>query len=55
MCIVNHVEMARVTGVPLAYLLQRGQQVKVMGVVITPLDPLMISLMERRAVQWEWK
>ncbi|VEL30612.1 unnamed protein product [Protopolystoma xenopodis] len=29
MCIVNHVEMARVTGVPITYLLTRGQQIKV--------------------------
>ena len=29
MCIINHMEMARVTGVPLSYLLTRGQQVKV--------------------------
>lgn len=29
MCIVNNIEMARVTGVPLTYLLTRGQQVKV--------------------------
>ncbi len=38
MCIVNYIEMARVTGVPLAYLLQRGQQVKV-GAVIASFDP----------------
>ncbi|RWS23196.1 DNA polymerase delta catalytic subunit-like protein [Leptotrombidium deliense] len=29
MCIINYMEMARVTGVPLNYLLTRGQQVKV--------------------------
>lgn len=29
MCVVNQVEMARVTGVPFTYLLTRGQQVKV--------------------------
>ncbi|XP_068785695.1 DNA polymerase delta catalytic subunit-like, partial [Struthio camelus] len=31
MCVVNYVEMARVTGVPLSYLLVRGQQVKVVS------------------------
>ena len=31
MCIINYVEMARVTGVPLSYLLTRGQQIKVMS------------------------
>ena len=33
MCLINYIEMARVTGVPLSYLLTRGQQIKV-----TPLD-----------------
>jgi hypothetical protein len=31
MVLVNNVEMARVTGVPLGYLLTRGQQVKVVS------------------------
>ena len=31
MSIINYVEMARVTGVPLDFLLSRGQQVKVMS------------------------
>jgi DNA polymerase delta subunit 1 len=31
MCIVNYMEMARVTGVPLACLLTRGQQIKVVS------------------------
>lgn len=31
MCIINHMEMARVTGVPLGYLLTRGQQIKVVS------------------------
>ena len=30
MCLINYVEMARVCGVPLSYLLTRGQQIKVM-------------------------
>ena len=29
MIVINYIEMARVTGVPLSYLLSRGQQVKV--------------------------
>lgn len=29
MVLVNHVEMARVSGVPLPFLLSRGQQIKV--------------------------
>ncbi|XP_023214577.1 DNA polymerase delta catalytic subunit-like [Centruroides sculpturatus] len=31
MCIINYMEMARVTGVPLSYLLTRGQQIKVVS------------------------
>ena len=31
LCIINYTEMARVTGVPLSYLLTRGQQIKVMS------------------------
>ncbi|KAI8435154.1 hypothetical protein MSG28_003528 [Choristoneura fumiferana] len=31
MCIINHMEMARVTGVPLLCLLTRGQQIKVVS------------------------
>ena len=31
MCVINYMEMARVTGVPLSYLLSRGQQVKVIS------------------------
>ena len=31
MCIINYMEMARVTGVPLGYLLTRGQQIKVIS------------------------
>ncbi|XP_005098812.2 DNA polymerase delta catalytic subunit [Aplysia californica] len=31
MCVINYMEMARVTGVPLPFLLSRGQQVKVMS------------------------
>eukprot|EP00118_Oscarella_pearsei_P010957 m.70078 g.70078 ORF g.70078 m.70078 type:complete len:1078 (+) comp35658_c0_seq2:34-3267(+) len=31
MCVINYMEMARVTGVPLSYLLTRGQQIKVIS------------------------
>ena len=31
MCIINYMEMARVTGVPLNYLLTRGQEIKVVS------------------------
>lgn len=31
MCLVNYIEMARVTGVPFNYLLSRGQQIKVVS------------------------
>lgn len=31
MCVVNYIEMARVTGVPFDYLLTRGQQIKVVS------------------------
>ncbi len=31
MCLINYMEMARVTGVPLNYLLSRGQQIKVVS------------------------
>eukprot|EP01098_Paradermamoeba_levis_P015839 TRINITY_DN8274_c0_g2_i1.p1 TRINITY_DN8274_c0_g2~~TRINITY_DN8274_c0_g2_i1.p1 ORF type:complete len:1057 (+),score=317.15 TRINITY_DN8274_c0_g2_i1:150-3320(+) len=31
MCLINYIEMARVTGVPFDYLLSRGQQIKVVS------------------------
>ncbi|CAG8460463.1 9538_t:CDS:10 [Cetraspora pellucida] len=31
MCLINYLEMARVTGVPFSYLLSRGQQIKVIS------------------------
>jgi hypothetical protein len=31
MCLVNYIEMARVTGVPFNYLLSRGQSIKVLS------------------------
>ena len=38
--IVNHVEMARVTGVPLDFLLSRGQQIKVLSMLYRKCGPL---------------
>merc|ERR1712001_373283 len=34
MCIINYMEMARVTGVPLSYLQTRGQQIKVVSILL---------------------
>ena len=34
MCLINYMEMARVTGVPLGYLLTRGQQIKVISQIL---------------------
>ena len=31
MCVINYMEMSRVTGVPFSYLLSRGQQIKVVS------------------------
>ena len=34
MCVINYMEMARVTGVPLSYLQTRGQQIKVIALLL---------------------
>lgn len=34
MCLINYMEMARVTGVPLGFLLTRGQQIKVVSQIL---------------------
>lgn len=34
MCIINYIEMARVTGVPISYLLNRGQQVRIFSLLL---------------------
>ena len=34
MCLINYVEMSRVCGVPLSYLLTRGQQIKVIIIIM---------------------
>ena len=40
MVVINHIEMARVTGVPLDFLLTRGQQIKVMSMLLRKARPL---------------
>jgi DNA polymerase delta subunit 1 len=40
MVIINHIEMSRVTGVPLDYLLSRGQQIKVVSMLLRKCKPL---------------
>ena len=44
MSVINYMEMARVTGVPLNYLLTRGQQIKVVRFLVYT------ELIELRAV-----
>lgn len=44
MKVVNYVEMARVVGVPLSYLLTRGQQVRVMSMLYRKCGPLGLVL-----------
>ena len=41
---INYTEMARVTGVPLSYLLTRGQQIKVMSQLYRKVRPLGLLL-----------
>jgi DNA polymerase delta subunit 1 len=50
MVLVNHVEMARVTGVPLNYLLTRGQQIKVVSMIYREAmkHNLIVPTIERR-------
>ena len=40
MVMVNHIEMARVTGVPLDFLLSRGQQIKVLSMLFRKCRPI---------------
>jgi DNA polymerase delta subunit 1 len=46
---VNHIEMARVTGVPLDFLMSRGQQIKVLSMLYRKCGPLnlIIPAMQR--------
>ncbi|XP_068250688.1 DNA polymerase delta catalytic subunit-like [Palaemon carinicauda] len=34
MCVVNYIEMARVTGIPLSYVINRGQQIKIFSQIL---------------------
>ena len=43
MSIINYMEMARVTGVPLTYLLSRGQQIKVISQLLRQVRSLAIN------------
>ena len=44
MCLINYMEMARVTGVPLSYLLSRGQQIKVVSQLLRKVGALSHTL-----------
>ena len=45
MCIINYMEMARVTGVPLSYLLSRGQQIKVISQLLRKVQFFFLNLL----------
>ena len=49
MSLVNYIEMARVTGVPIGYLLTRGQQIKVLSCLYRAANPedIIIPVKER--------
>jgi DNA polymerase delta subunit 1 len=44
MCVINYMEMARVTGVPLQFLLTRGQQIKVVSQLLRKVCKLIIII-----------
>ena len=44
MSLTNYMEMARVTGVPLSYLLTRGQQIKVVSQLLRKVVDAMVVL-----------
>ena len=44
MCVINYMEMARVTGVPLNYLLPRGQQIKVISQLLRKVSPYVAGI-----------
>jgi DNA polymerase delta subunit 1 len=54
MCVINYMEMARVTGVPFNYLLTRGQQIKVVSQLYRKAmtEDLLIPAM---AVEGKWQ
>jgi len=51
MVIINHIEMARVTGVPLDFLLTRGQQIKVVSMLYRKCRPkgLLVPSLQKQA------
>lgn len=51
MSLVNYIEMARVTGVPLGYLLTRGQQVKVLSCLYRAANPLDVVIPSKKRVE----
>lgn len=52
MCIINYMEMARVTGVSLSSLLTRGQQIKVVSQLLRKVNVTMLSWYCRICI-WE--
>ena len=48
MCMINYMEMARVTGVPLSYLLSRGQQIKVVSQLLRKVNIGKSDLLKKR-------
>eukprot|EP00094_Tigriopus_californicus_P004597 TCALIF_04428-PA protein Name:"Similar to DNApol-delta DNA polymerase delta catalytic subunit (Drosophila melanogaster)" AED:0.10 eAED:0.10 QI:25/0.84/0.85/1/1/1/14/14/1086 len=51
MCVINYMEMARVTGVPLSYLQTRGQQIKVRKTTILSQPLPVISQLIRKTME----
>ena len=43
MCVINYMEMSRVTGVPFSYLLSRGQQIKVVSQLLRKVSMAKLS------------
>eukprot|EP00049_Salpingoeca_infusionum_P016898 m.351100 g.351100 ORF g.351100 m.351100 type:complete len:1070 (+) comp16170_c1_seq1:68-3277(+) len=56
MCVVNYMEMARVTGVPFSYLLARGQQIKVISQLMRHAgeQDLVIPVLERQGTDEQY-
>eukprot|EP00730_Choanoeca_flexa_P019669 TRINITY_DN9614_c0_g1_i2.p1 TRINITY_DN9614_c0_g1~~TRINITY_DN9614_c0_g1_i2.p1 ORF type:complete len:1053 (+),score=322.68 TRINITY_DN9614_c0_g1_i2:142-3159(+) len=57
MCVVNYIEMARVTGVPFSYLLARGQQIKVISQLMRHAGEkdLVIPVMDSQASEEQYE
>lgn len=54
MVLVNFMEMARVTGVPLSYLLARGQQVKVVSQLLRQVSGQNAGWPPSSSPSWGW-